>query len=84
LVLGHVRGVILLAGAQAGLAIEAFPPATVKAQVTGFGRADKAQVAYMVTRLLDLPGEGEAGDAADALAVALCHACLQVPAGRLA
>jgi crossover junction endodeoxyribonuclease RuvC len=84
LVLGHVRGVILLAGAEAGLAIAAFSPATVKAQVTGFGRADKTQVAFMVTRLLELPGEAEAGDAADALAVALCHACLQAPAGRLA
>ncbi len=83
LVLGHVRGVILLAGAEAGLPIEAFSPATVKAQVTGFGRAEKAQVAFMVTRLLDLPGPGEAGDAADALAVALCHACLHRPA-RLA
>ncbi|HEY5906768.1 MAG TPA: crossover junction endodeoxyribonuclease RuvC [Vicinamibacteria bacterium] len=84
LVLGHVRGVILLAGAEAGLPIEAFSPATVKAQVTGFGRADKAQVAFMVTRLLELSGKGEGGDAADALAVALCHACLQTPAGRLA
>jgi crossover junction endodeoxyribonuclease RuvC len=84
LVLGHVRGVILLAGAEAGLPIEAFAPATVKAQVTGFGRADKAQVAFMVTRLLELSGKGEGGDAADALAVALCHACLQTPAGRLA
>ena len=83
LVLGHVRGVVLLAGAEAGLAIDAFSPATVKAQVTGFGRAEKSQVAFMVTRLLELPGPGEAGDAADALAVALCHACLHQPA-RLA
>lgn len=77
LVLGHVRGVILLAGAQAGLPIHAFPPATVKVQVTGFGRAEKAQVALMVARLLGLPGEAEAGDAADALAVAVCQAHLQ-------
>ena len=76
LVLGHVRGVVLLAGAEAGLVVEAFAPATVKAQVTGFGRAEKRQVAYMVARLLNLEGDGEAGDAADALAVALCHACL--------
>lgn len=75
LVLGHVRGVVLLAGAEAGLPVHEFPPATVKQQVTGFGRADKAQVAFMVVRLLDLPGEGEAGDAADALAAALCLAC---------
>jgi crossover junction endodeoxyribonuclease RuvC len=74
LVLGHVRGVVLLAGASAGLSVYALPPATVKQQITGFGRAEKAQVAYMVARLLGLPGDGEAGDAADALAVALCQA----------
>jgi crossover junction endodeoxyribonuclease RuvC len=80
LVLGHVRGVVLLAGAEAGLPVHEFPPATVKQQVTGFGRAEKRQVAFMVARLLELPGDGEAGDAADALAVALCHACIAVTA----
>jgi len=74
LVLGHVRGVVLLTGAEAGLPVFEFPPATVKVQVTGFGRAEKAQVALMVARLLELPERGEPGDAADALAVALCHA----------
>lgn len=75
LVLGHVRGVLLLAGAQAGVPIRAYAPATVKAQVTGFGRADKAQVAFMVARLLGLRGEqAQPGDASDALAVALCAA----------
>ena len=74
LVLGQVRGVVLLAGAQAGLAVHALPPATIKLQITGYGRADKTQVAFMVTRLLSLPGAAEAGDAADALAVALCLA----------
>lgn len=84
LVLGHVRGVILLAGAEAGLPIHEFPPATVKVQVTGFGRAEKAQVAWMVARLLDLPGEAEPGDASDALAVAVCQAHLQgMPAATL-
>ena len=77
LVLGHVRGVILLAGAEAGLPIHEFPPATVKVQVTGFGRAEKAQVALMVARLLDLAGDAEPGDASDALAVAVCQAHLQ-------
>ena len=76
LVLGHVRGVILLAGAQAGLPVHEFPPATVKLQVTGYGRAEKVQVALMVARLLDLREQGPTGDAADALAVALCHAHL--------
>jgi len=83
LVLGHVRGVVLLAGAEAGLPVHEFPPATVKLQVTGSGRAEKMQVAYMVTRLLSLPAEAEAGDATDALAVALCLACT-LPAALLA
>lgn len=83
LVLGHVRGVALLAGAQAGLPVHAFPPATVKAQVAGFGRAEKHQVALMVSRLLDLKRDATAGDASDALAVALCLAC-QRPDSRAA
>lgn len=73
IVLGQVRGVVLLAAAQAGLDVRSFPPATVKLQVTGQGQAEKAQVALMVSHLLSLPPQ-EAGDAADALAVALCHA----------
>jgi len=84
LVLGHVRGVILLAGAEAGLPIDAFPPATVKAQITGFGRAEKQQVALMVTRLLELDNPLRAGDATDALAVALCRAHLSLLAAPLA
>ena len=77
LVLGHVRGVVLLAGSEAGLAVHEFPPATVKQQVTGFGRAEKSQVAFMVARILEMPGPVEASDATDALAVALCVACLR-------
>jgi crossover junction endodeoxyribonuclease RuvC len=80
LVLGHVRGVVLLAGAQAQLPVHEFSPATVKQQVTGFGRAEKTQVAFMVARILCIPGE-EAGDATDALAVALCHAQVGILAG---
>jgi crossover junction endodeoxyribonuclease RuvC len=76
LILGHVRGAVLLAGAQAGVPVMAFPPATVKLQVTGYGRAEKRQVALMVARLLELPGDGDPGDASDALAVALCQAHL--------
>jgi crossover junction endodeoxyribonuclease RuvC len=81
LVLGHVRGVVLLAGAEAGLPVHEYPPATVKQQVTGFGRAEKTQVAFMVTRMLELSGNAEPGDATDALAVALCLACLGPVAG---
>ena len=76
LVLGHVRGVVLLAGAQSSLSVSTLPPATVKHQVTGSGIAAKTQVAFMVARLLELPGDGRPGDASDALAVALCHAQL--------
>jgi crossover junction endodeoxyribonuclease RuvC len=81
LVLGHVRGVVLLAGAEAGLLVHEFPPAQVKQQVTGFGRAEKGQVAFMVARLLELEAPGEAGDATDALAVALCLACADPATG---
>jgi crossover junction endodeoxyribonuclease RuvC len=75
LVLGHVRGVVLLAGAERGVPVHEYPPATVKQQITGFGRAEKGQVAFMVTRLLALGQDAEPGDATDALAVALCLAC---------
>jgi crossover junction endodeoxyribonuclease RuvC len=78
IVLAHVRGVILEAGASAGVPVQAFAPTTVKAQITGFGQAEKAQVAIMVSRLLELTAEVEAGDATDALAVAICHAHLHV------
>ncbi len=81
LVLGHVRGVVLLAGARAGLAVHEYPPATVKQQVTGYGRAEKGQVAFMVTRLLALEKDAQPGDATDALAVALCFACLRSAVG---
>jgi crossover junction endodeoxyribonuclease RuvC len=81
LVLGHVRGVVLLAGAEAGLPVHEYPPATVKQQITGFGRAEKTQVAFMVTRMLSLTADAEPGDATDALAVALCLACLGPAAG---
>ncbi len=83
LVLGHVRGALLLAGAEAGLPVHAFPPATVKAQVVGFGRAEKHQVALMVSRLLGLACDQDPGDAADALAIALCLAC-QRPSSAVA
>jgi crossover junction endodeoxyribonuclease RuvC len=83
LVLGHVRGVVLLAGAQAGLAVHEYSPATVKQQVTGSGRAEKTQVAFMVTRMLQLPAPAPPGDATDALAVALCFACVDAARAAL-
>jgi crossover junction endodeoxyribonuclease RuvC len=81
LVLGQVRGVVLLAAAQCSLDVRSFPPATVKLQVTGYGQAEKSQVAFMVSRLLALPAQ-EAGDASDALAVALCQAHQATPWAR--
>lgn len=75
-VLSHVRGVILLAGAAAELTVRAHPPATVKLQITGFGGAEKVQVAMMVARHLGLSEDPPPGDATDALAVALCEAHL--------
>jgi crossover junction endodeoxyribonuclease RuvC len=72
LVLGQVRGVILLAARQAGIPVEEYAPRQIKRAVTGNGGAAKEQVAYMVKALLGLP-ELPAPDAADALAVAVCH-----------
>lgn len=82
IVLGHVRGVVLLAGAEAGLQVLSYPPATVKAQISGFGRAQKQQVALMVGHLLGLAAGIPSGDPADALAVALCAALLHAPGAR--
>ncbi len=73
LVLGHARGVVLLAAQQAGLAIAEYPPATIKKTVAGAGGARKAQVATMVARLLRLRHAPRPADAADGVAVALTH-----------
>ncbi|MSP61452.1 MAG: crossover junction endodeoxyribonuclease RuvC [Myxococcales bacterium] len=73
LTLGHARGVVLAAAGRAALVVHAYPPATVKRSVTGYGRADKPQVGSMVRTLLALKRVPRA-DAADALAVAICHA----------
>ncbi len=73
LVLGHARGVILLAAAQAGLAIAEYPPTTIKKTVAGAGGAPKAQVGSVVARLLRLKHAPYPADAADGVAVALAH-----------
>lgn len=70
--LGHARGVALLAAAQAHLPVHEYPPAVVKQSVSGYGRADKAQVAHMVALLLGERVPGPA-DVTDALAVAIAH-----------
>ena len=71
--LGHARGVALLAASQAGVPVIAYSPAEVKRAVVGYGRAEKHQVQRMVQRTLSLAAPPEPEDAADALAVALCH-----------
>jgi crossover junction endodeoxyribonuclease RuvC len=73
-VLGHARGVILLAGEEAGIEISEFPPAEVKKAVVGTGGATKEQVQFMLTRLLRLRSVPAPSDAADGVAAAL--ACL--------
>ncbi len=73
LVLGHARGVILLAAEQAGLEIAQYPPATVKKTVAGAGGAPKAQVGSVIARLLRLREAPKPADAADGVAVALTH-----------
>jgi crossover junction endodeoxyribonuclease RuvC len=71
--LSQVRGVVLLAAARAGLPVREYSALTVKNSVVGYGRAEKQQVQRMVQRLLALPVPPEPADAADALAVAVCH-----------
>jgi crossover junction endodeoxyribonuclease RuvC len=71
--LGHVRGVAMMTAAQSGLAVVAYSPLSIKSAVVGYGRAEKSQVQLMVARLLNLPAPPEPSDAADALAIAICH-----------
>jgi crossover junction endodeoxyribonuclease RuvC len=69
----QASGIALLAAARAGLPVRTYTPSEVKAAVTGSGQADKAQVTAMVTRLLRLAESPRPADAADALALAICH-----------
>jgi crossover junction endodeoxyribonuclease RuvC len=73
LVLGHARGVILLAAALEGLAVAEYPPAEVKTAVAGTGAATKDQVGFMVRKLLRLKEAPRPADAADGVAIALTH-----------
>jgi len=72
--LGHARGVAMLAAVQAGVQVVEYTPAEVKRAVVGYGRAEKKQVQEMVRLLLGLEAAPSPHDAADALAVAICHA----------
>ena len=71
--LGQVRGVAMLAASSAGLTVAEYAPLSVKSAVVGYGRAEKYQVQHMVQQLLKLPTIPEPADAADALAIAICH-----------
>jgi crossover junction endodeoxyribonuclease RuvC len=71
---GQGRGAAMLAAGQRGIPCASYTPQQVKGAVCGNGRADKGQVARMVTTLLGLAGDAPADHAADALAVAICHA----------
>ena len=71
--LGQVRGVALLAAATCGMPVAEYAPLSVKSSVVGYGLAQKEQVQFMVTRLLGLDTAPESPDAADALALAICH-----------
>jgi crossover junction endodeoxyribonuclease RuvC len=82
--LAEMRGVVLLAAAQAQIPAHSYSPREVKASVAGFGGASKQQIQQMVKSLLDLPACPEPADASDALAVALCHAQISRARDRLA
>ncbi len=80
--LAHVRGIALLAIAEAGLECGEYSPMEIKTSVVGYGRAEKSQVQMMVASLLRLPAPVESEDACDALAVAICHATRRGGAAR--
>jgi crossover junction endodeoxyribonuclease RuvC len=71
--LGHARGVAMLAAVEAGCPVIEYTPAEIKRAVVGYGRAEKHQVGQMVKLLLGLSAAPSPHDAADALAVAICH-----------
>jgi crossover junction endodeoxyribonuclease RuvC len=77
--LGHARGVAMLAAVEAGLPVVEYTPAEIKRAVVGYGRAEKYQVQQMVKLILGLTVVPSPHDAADALAVAICHVHSQPP-----
>jgi crossover junction endodeoxyribonuclease RuvC len=82
--LGHARGVAMLAAVEAGLPVAEYTPAEIKRAVVGYGRADKRQVQQMVKLILGLPALPTPHDAADALAVAICHVHSMAPGQTVA
>jgi crossover junction endodeoxyribonuclease RuvC len=82
--LGHARGVAILAAVEAGIPVFEYSPAEIKRAIVGNGRAEKHQVQQMVKLLLNLVKPPTPHDAADALAVAICHFHSMTPAGAAA
>jgi crossover junction endodeoxyribonuclease RuvC len=80
--LGHARGVAMLAAVQAGVPVAEYTPAEIKRAVVGYGRAEKPQVQHMIKLILGLPAVPSPHDAADALAVAICHLHSHAADGR--
>ena len=78
--LGHARGVAVLAAVEAGVPVVEYTPAEIKRAVVGYGRAEKHQIQQMVKLILGLPSPPAPHDAADALAVAICHIHSLAPA----
>lgn len=76
ILMGHARGVILLAAADAGIGVTSYPSTQVKKTITGNGHAAKWQMQEAIRRELNLPAVPEPPDVADALAIALCHCYL--------
>jgi crossover junction endodeoxyribonuclease RuvC len=76
ILMGHARGVILLAAADAGIGVTSYPSTQVKKTITGNGHAAKWQMQEAIRRELNLPTAPEPPDVADALAIALCHCYL--------
>jgi len=74
LVLGQARGAAILAAVEAGVPVAEYTPAEIKRAVTGYGRAEKQQIQQMIKLLLGLDAVPTPHDAADALAIAVCHA----------
>jgi crossover junction endodeoxyribonuclease RuvC len=73
ILMGHARGVLLLAGAQRGLTVHSYASTTIKKTITGAGRASKEQMQRAIQRELNLAKTPDPPDVADAIAVALCH-----------
>jgi len=78
--LGHARGVAMLAAVESGVPVFEYTPAEIKRAVVGYGRAEKPQVQHMIKLLLGLADVPSPHDAADALAVAICHVHARLPA----